>query len=43
MSALGYVAASNAVIWIGLWVFLLRLDSRLAVLERERREGALLQ
>jgi len=39
MSALSFVAASNAVIWVGLWVYLLRLDSRLAVLERERRGG----
>lgn len=34
MSALGFVAACNAVIWIGLWVYLLRLDSRLSTAER---------
>jgi len=36
MSALGYVAAANAVIWIGLWVYLLRLDSRLSAAEKSR-------
>jgi CcmD family protein len=35
MSALGFVAASNAVIWIGIWVYLLRLDSRISASERE--------
>ena len=30
MTALGYVAASNAVIWLGIWIYLLRIDSRLA-------------
>lgn len=38
MSALGFVAACNAVIWIGLWVYLLRLDSRLKA--AERRSGS---
>jgi CcmD family protein len=33
MTALGFVAAANAVIWIGLWIYLLRLDSRLAAEE----------
>jgi CcmD family protein len=37
MTALGFVAACNAVIWIGLWVYLLRLDARLTA--SERREG----
>jgi CcmD family protein len=36
MTALGYVASANAVIWIGLWIFLLRLDGRLSALEREK-------
>jgi CcmD family protein len=36
MTALGYVAAANAVIWLGIWIYLLRLDSRLAA--EERRE-----
>ncbi|HKB70561.1 MAG TPA: CcmD family protein [Thermoanaerobaculia bacterium] len=34
MTALGFVAACNAVIWIGLWIYLLRLDSRLKAAER---------
>jgi len=34
MNALGFVAACNAVIWIGLWVYLLRLDGRLKAAER---------
>ena len=33
MTALGFVAAANAVIWIGIWVYLLRLDSRLSTEE----------
>ncbi len=33
MTALGFVAAANAVIWIGLWIYLLRLDSRLSTEE----------
>jgi CcmD family protein len=37
MTALGFVAAANAVIWIGLWIYLLRLDSRLAA--EENRES----
>jgi len=34
MSALGFVAASNAVIWVGIWIYLLRLDSRLSASEK---------
>ena len=34
MSALGFVAASNAVIWVGIWAYLLRLDRRLAAREK---------
>ncbi len=37
MTALGFVAAANAVIWIGLWIYLMRLDSRLSV--EEARSG----
>ena len=33
MTALGFVAAANAVIWIGLWIYLMRLDSRLSIEE----------
>jgi len=33
MTALGFVAAANAVILIGIWVYLLRLDSRLSAEE----------
>ncbi len=35
MTALGYVAAANAVIWIGLWIYLLRLDGRVAAEEKK--------
>ena len=34
MTALGYVASANAVIWIGLWIYLLRIDRRVAVEEK---------
>jgi CcmD family protein len=34
MTALGYVAAANAVIWLGIWIYLIRLDSRLSAEER---------
>ena len=34
MTALGFVAASNGVIWVGIWIYLLRIDSRLAREER---------
>jgi CcmD family protein len=33
MTAIGYVAAANAAIWIGLWIYLMRLDSRLGAEE----------
>ena len=36
MTALGYVAAANGVIWIGIWLYLLRLDSKLTSREKER-------
>ncbi|HET9795097.1 MAG TPA: CcmD family protein [Thermoanaerobaculia bacterium] len=39
MNALGFVAACNAVIWIGLWVYLLRLDARLKASERHERSA----
>jgi len=39
VSALGYVAAGNAVVWIGLWVFLLRIDARVAEKERNAAAG----
>ena len=39
MRALGFVAACNAVIWIGLWIYLLRLDSRLSASERRSGSG----
>jgi CcmD family protein len=36
MTALGYVAASNAVIWIGFFIYLWRLDARVSREERNR-------
>lgn len=35
MSSLGYLAAVNVVIWVGLFFYLWRLDRRLAQRERE--------
>ena len=35
MTALGYVAAANAVIWVGIWFYLWRLDLRLSSREKE--------
>jgi CcmD family protein len=34
--SLGYLAAVNVVIWVGLFLYLWRLDRRLAESERER-------
>ena len=39
MGSLGYLAAVNVVIWVGLFLYLWRLDRRLA--ERERGERPL--
>ncbi len=39
MTALGYVAAANAAVWIGLWAYLLRLESRLRQLEDRAGRG----
>jgi len=36
---LGYLAAVNVVIWVGLFLYLWRLDRRIA--ERENRRGPL--
>lgn len=36
MSALEYLAAANAVIWIGLFLYFWRLDARLSKEERKR-------
>jgi len=36
MNSLGYLAAANVVIWVGLFVYLWRLDRRIAGKERER-------
>ncbi len=36
MSSLGYLAAVNVVIWLGLFVYLWRLDRRITGKERER-------
>lgn len=36
MSSLGYLAAVNVVIWIGLFVYLWRLDRRVSEKERPR-------
>jgi CcmD family protein len=36
MTSLGYLAAVNVVIWIGLFVYLWRLDRRVSEKERSR-------
>jgi CcmD family protein len=36
VSSLGYLAAVNVVIWVGLFLYLWRLDSRIAERERGR-------
>jgi CcmD family protein len=37
VGSLGYLAAVNVVIWVGLFLYLWRLDRRLA--ETEKRQG----
>jgi CcmD family protein len=39
VGSLGYLAAVNVVIWVGLFLYLWRLDRRIA--ERENRQGPL--
>ena len=39
MSSLGYLAAVNVVVWVGLFLYLWRLDRRIT--EREKEAGAL--
>jgi CcmD family protein len=36
VSSLGYLAAVNVVVWVGLFLYLWRLDRRLRIAERER-------
>ena len=36
MTSLGYLAAVNVVIWLGLFVYLWRLDRRVSEKERSR-------
>jgi CcmD family protein len=36
MSSLGYLAAVNVVVWVGLFLYLWRLDRRIAERERGR-------
>jgi CcmD family protein len=36
VSSLGYLAAVNAVVWVGLFLYLWRLDRRIAERERGR-------
>lgn len=36
MGSLGYLAAVNVVIWVGLFLYLWRLDRRLAEAEKRR-------
>ena len=36
MSSLGYLATVNVVVWVGLFVYLWRLDQRISQRERNR-------
>jgi len=39
VSSLGFLAAVNVVVWVGLFLYLWRLDRRISEAERERPKG----
>jgi len=39
VSSLGFLATVNVVIWVGLFLYLWRLDRRISEAERERLRG----
>jgi CcmD family protein len=39
VTSLGFLAAVNVVVWVGLFLYLWRLDRRISEAERERPKG----